>query len=87
MKIGYVRVSTKEQNTLHQEVLMQELGVDMIFVDKTSEKNMDRPEFKKHFDYVREGDTVIVESISRFARKTKELLNMVSLLTENRLNS
>jgi len=82
MKFGYVRVSTIEQNTARQEVLMQELGVDKVFIDKTSGKSMDRPELKKMFDFVREGDIVIVESISRFARNTRELLHMVNLLKE-----
>ena len=36
MKIGYIRVSTEEQNTIRQEVLMQELGVDEIYIDKAS---------------------------------------------------
>ncbi len=41
MKIGYVRVSTEEQNTIRQEVLMQELGVDKMFIDRASGKNTD----------------------------------------------
>jgi len=85
MKFGYVRVSTTEQNTARQEVLMQELGVDKVFIDKTSGKSMDRPELKKMFDFVREGDTVIVESISRFARNTRELLHMINVLKEKRV--
>lgn len=46
MKIGYVRVSTQEQSTLRQEVMMQELGVDEIYMDRASGKNTDRPELK-----------------------------------------
>jgi len=82
MKFGYVRVSTMEQNTARQEVLMQELSVDKVFVDKMSGKNMDRPELKNLLDYVREGEVVVVESISRFARNTRELLHMVNFLKE-----
>jgi len=85
MKFGYVRVSTTEQNTARQEVLMQELGVDKVFVDKVSGKNMDRPELKSLLDFVREGDIVNVESISRFARNTKELLYMVGFLKEKKV--
>ena len=44
MKIGYVRVSTSEQNTLRQEVMMKELGVDEIYIDKMSGKNTNRPQ-------------------------------------------
>jgi len=85
MQVGYVRVSTAEQNTARQEVLMCELGVDRIFIDRASGKNGDRPELKKLLDFVREGDAVIVESISRFARNTRELLRLVDVLTEKRV--
>ncbi|WP_407313104.1 recombinase family protein [Desulfosporosinus sp. SB140] len=77
MKIGYVRVSTSEQNTARQEVLMPELGVDEVYIDKVSGKNTNRPELQKMLEYVRKGDTVIVESISRFARNTKDLLELI----------
>ena len=43
MKIGYIRVNTEEQNTARQEVLLQELGVDEVFIDKASGKNELRP--------------------------------------------
>ena len=82
MKIGYIRVSTQEQNTIRQEVLMQELGVDDVYIDRTSGKNTNRPELKRMMEYVRRGDTVIVESISRFARNTRDLLDLVEWLTE-----
>lgn len=81
MKIGYVRVSTQEQNTIRQEVMLRELGVDEIFIDKASGKNADRPELKRMMEYVRKGDTVIVESISRFVRNTRDLLELVEQLT------
>lgn len=44
MNIGYIRVSTQEQNTIRQEVLMQELGVDEVYIDRMSGKNTNRPE-------------------------------------------
>ena len=82
MKIGYIRVSTQEQNTIRQEVLMQELGMDEVYIDRMSGKNINRPELKRMMEYVRRGDTVIVESISRFARNTRDLLELVERLTE-----
>ena len=85
MKIGYVRVSTQEQNTLRQEVLMRDLGVDQLYVDRSSGKNTDRPELRKMLAYVRQGDTVIVESISRFARNTRDLLGLVEQLTDKQV--
>lgn len=81
MRIGYIRVSTQEQNTIRQEVLMEKLGVDEVYIDKTSGKSSERPELKKMMEYVRHGDIVIVESISRFARNTKDLLELVEQLT------
>lgn len=69
---------------MQQEVLMQELGVDEVYIDRLSGKNTDRPELKKMMDYVRKGDTVIVESISRFARNTRDLLELIEKLTEKR---
>ena len=77
LKIGYIRVSTSEQNTIRQEILMKELGVEEIFVDKVSGKNTNRPQLKAMLEYVRRGDTVIVSEISRFARNTKDLLELV----------
>ena len=82
MKIGYIRVSTEDQNTARQEVLLRDLGVDELFIDKVSGKNADRPELNRMMEYVRRGDTVIVESISRFARNTRDLLDLVERLTE-----
>ena len=81
MKIGYIRVSTQEQNTIRQEVLMESLGVDEVYIDRMSGKNTNRPELQRMMEYVRRGDTVIVESISRFARNTRDLLELVERLT------
>lgn len=85
MKIGYIRVSTGDQNTARQEVLPHDLGVDELFIDKASGKNADRPELNRMMEYVRHGDTVIVESISRFARNTRDLLDLVARLTEKQV--
>ena len=59
---------------------MQELGVDEVYIDRMSGKNMQRPELQKMMEYVRHGDTVIVESISRFARNTRDLLELIEQL-------
>ena len=81
MKIGYIRISTADQNIARQEVLMRELGVENMFIDRMSGKNTNRPELQRMLSFVREGDTVIVESISRFARNTRDLLDLVEQLT------
>lgn len=83
MKVGYVRVSTREQNTIRQDILMKELGVERVFTDKASGKSRDaRPNLEAMMNFVREGDVVIVESFSRFARSTKDLLKLVEELEE-----
>jgi DNA invertase Pin-like site-specific DNA recombinase len=82
MKIGYIRVSTPEQNTMRQTELMKELCVEKIFIDKATGTNKQRRELIRMIDFAREGDTVIVESISRFARNTRDFLTLISLLSE-----
>lgn len=85
MKVGYVRVSTEEQNTIRQEILMKELGVEKVYIEKASGKNANRAELKAMMDFVREGDIVVVESISRFARSTRDLLTLVEELTQKKV--
>ena len=60
---------------------MEQLRVDEVYIDHMSGKNTNRPELQKMMEYVRRGDTVIVESISRFARNTRDLLELVEKLT------
>lgn len=71
--VGYIRVSTIEQNTESQQVLLQKIGIDKVFEEKVSGKNTDRPQLKAMLEYVREGDTVYVKDLSRLARNTKDL--------------
>lgn len=80
MKIGYVRVSTAEQNTVRQDVLMEQLGVEKVYTDKMSGKDRKRPALNEMLAFVRDGDIVIVESFSRLARSTRDLLDIVEKL-------
>lgn len=80
--IGYVRVSAVDQNTDRQEIALNEIEMDKYFVEKASGKNTERLQLKKMLEYVREGDTVYIESISRLARSTKDLLLIVQQLQE-----
>lgn len=80
MKVGYVRISTREQNTARQDVLMKDLGVEKVYTDKISGKNKERPELQKMMEFIREGDSLTVESISRFARNTRDLLDLTATL-------
>lgn len=82
MKIGYVRVSTAEQNTARQEVLMRSLDVEKMYIDKMSGKSRNRPKLKEMLDNLKEGDTVVVESISRLARSTRDLFYLLDKFQE-----
>ena len=81
-KIGYIRVSTEHQETARQQEIMGNYGVDRIFSEKISGANTDRPQLRAMLDYVREGDTLYIESISRLGRSTKDLLNIIDTLTD-----
>ena len=82
--IGYIRVSTKEQNTgrQYEDFTAKGITLDKVFEEKMSGKNTDRPQLQAMLSYLREGDTLYVESFSRLARSTRDLLNIVSVLTE-----
>lgn len=82
MKVGYIRVSTKEQNEARQLEAMKTQGAEKLFIDKASGKNTDREQYKKMMAFVRAGDIVIVESISRIARNVRDLLMITAELSE-----
>jgi len=78
MKIGYIRVSTSEQNTDRQVDLLQDkYAVEKVYIDKVSGKNTNRPELKVMLEFVREGDTVYISSFSRLARNTRDFLEIM----------
>ena len=82
-RIAYIRVSSIDQNTARQEEMFKDLLIDKFYIEKVSGRNVkDRTELLKMMDYVREGDTVIVESISRFGRSLADLLNLIDQLNE-----
>jgi DNA invertase Pin-like site-specific DNA recombinase len=76
--VGYVRVSSVNQNTKRQD-----LGeVDKIFTEKLSGKDTKRPELLAMIDYVRDGDTIVVYSIDRLARDLRDLQDIISKLND-----
>ena len=81
MNIGYVRVSSQGQNTARQETIMRELGVEKVYIDIASGKNIDRAQLREMLEFCRTGDCIIVSEIARFARNTRDLLNLVEQLT------
>ena len=84
-RIGYIRVSTNEQNTDKQEFALSKMEIDKLFIEKISGKTMNRIEIKKMLEYIREGDTLYIESISRLARSTRDLLSIVQQLQDKKV--
>lgn len=81
MRIGYVRVSSLDQNPARQIEELRSQNVEKIFTDKMSRKNTERPELQKMLTFIREGDTLIVHSLDRLARNLADLLTIVQELT------
>lgn len=77
-RIGYVRVSTVDQNTDRQ---LDGIELDRVFTDKASGKDVNRPELEAMMAFVRQGDTVIVHSLDRLARNLDDLRKIVKELT------
>ena len=77
MRVGYVRCSSTDQNPARQKKILKEAGCEKVFMDMLSGKDRNRPQLKTMLEFIREGDTVYVESISRLARSTRDLLEIV----------
>ncbi|HGM7187410.1 TPA: recombinase family protein [Pseudomonas aeruginosa] len=77
-RIGYIRVSTLDQNPDRQ---LEGVQVSKVFIDKASGKDTQRPQLEALLSYVREGDTLVVHSMDRLARNLDDLRRMVQQLT------
>lgn len=82
MKIGYVRVSTADQNEARQIKAMQEDGVEKIYMDKQSGKDFNRPEYKKMVSELKQGDILVLHSIDRLGRNYEEILEQWRIITK-----
>jgi DNA invertase Pin-like site-specific DNA recombinase len=78
VKVGYIRVSTVDQNTERQ---LDGIDVERTFTEKASGKDTARPKLDEMIAFVREGDTVIVHSMDRLARNLDDLRRLVKTLT------
>lgn len=81
-RVGYVRVSSAEQNEARQLEAFKDLGLYKIYVEKVSAKDTNRPLLRQMLEYVREGDTVYIKDFSRLARSTKDLLDITDTLNK-----
>lgn len=73
MKVGYIRVSSKDQNEARQIPTMEGFGVDKIYMDKQSGKDFNREEYQKMISELKEGDVVIFHSLDRLGRNYDEI--------------
>lgn len=76
-EIGYVRVSSVDQNTARQ---LDGVALDEVFTDQVSGATTERPQLQAMLRHVRKGDTVHVHSIDRLARSLEDLLSLVKSL-------
>lgn len=81
MRVGYVRVSSLDQNPDRQIEDLKSQGVEKLFIDQVSGKDVDRAELQKMLSFVREGDALYVHSLDRLARNLADLLMLVQDLT------
>ena len=86
MNIGYIRVSTIEQNEERQVETLKDYNVEKWYIEKASGKDTNRPKLQEMLDYVREGDTVYIYDFSRLARNTKDLLEIVEKLNNKEVH-
>ncbi len=86
MKFGYARVSTADQNLDLQIDALQKEGCEKIFKDKISGAKIERPEFDKMRQLLREGDIVVVYKLDRLGRSLRHLVEIVSDFQENKVS-
>lgn len=79
---GYARVSTEQQNLDRQLDALKKYGCDVIYNEKMTGTKRDRPELAKMLDRMTEGDTVVIESLSRLGRSTKDLIELTELFEQ-----
>lgn len=84
-KIGYIRVSSQDQNLDRQLAMMGDLEIDKLFQEKASGKDTERPEFQKLLNYIREGDCVIVASLDRLGRDYEDIKNTVAFMKQKKV--
>jgi DNA invertase Pin-like site-specific DNA recombinase len=82
VRVGYARVSRKDQRLEAQRDALLADGCERIFEEKVSSRKADRPALQEAFDYCREGDVLVVARLDRLGRSLRELINLVGELGE-----
>lgn len=82
MKIGYARVSTTDQNLDRQLEQLQKADCKKIFQEKISGKNTNRPQLQAMLDFIRENDEVVVISMDRLGRNSRDISNIIEQIKQ-----
>ena len=85
MKYGYARVSTTDQKLENQIKQLKDAGADKIFQEKYTGTTTQRPEFQKLLNELEANDTLIVTKLDRFARNTREALDIIQDLFNRKI--
>lgn len=83
---GYARVSRDTQNLDRQIDALKKYGVDKIYNEKMTGTRKDRPELSKLLDRISEGDAIVIESLSRLGRSTKDLIELTELFEQKEVH-
>ena len=86
MKIGYIRVSTREQNEDRQRIALREIGApeSCVYMDKQSGKDFERTQYRKLLRKLKDGDTLVVKSIDRLGHNYEEILEQWRVVTKEK---
>ena len=82
MIYGYARVSTSDQNLDRQKDALKKYGIDLLFCEKMSGTKKNRPELDKMLSVLQDGDTIVIESLSRLGRSVKNLAELMELFND-----
>ena len=85
MTYGYARVSTTDQNLDRQQDALYNYGIDKLYCEKLSGTKKSRPELDRLLKDLREGDTVVIESLSRLGRSVKNLSELMEIFNEKKI--
>lgn len=82
MRVGYARVSTRDQDSAMQVEALREAGCEKVYTETASGAQRDRPELARLLEYLREGDVLVIWKLDRLARSIRQLIETVEDLAE-----
>ena len=83
--LGYARVSTSDQNLDRQKDALEKYGIDRLYCEKMSGTKKSRPELDRMLSEIEDGDTIVIESLSRLGRSVKNLAELMELFNERNI--